>query len=375
MITSLKEVSSEDIEKIMEDHFDPKWGASYWTDYANRNGFGPKDIKSLEDFINIVTPTGEEAKRFEYALAHEPLEQFIPKWLMEEVQRGEEHIYGAETGGTTGPYPKRGFYSDEGWQIQLDLGNIDLGIVGIPKGINWIWAGPSGPHAIGRFALDLLRTRGGLVYPIDLDPRWIKETIASYGPDSEVFGKYMTHIAQQIGRLLEVEDIQAIFTTSVILQRLEQIANKVGFDLTKLKGILHGGTALMPPDHKVLREEVFPDIPFTGLYGSSITGADSFQKPLEDEDNFNVVYIPNSPISIMRIVDPNTKKDVSYGEEGQVVKYRLSSDFLVPGLFERDLATKVEPYGNFAELPGPWITNVHSAAYELKGTGEIQGVY
>jgi len=374
----LRDITSDDIERVMQAHFDPVSGAVYWINYAREKGFKPSDVHGLEDFISIVTPTGKRAEEYERDLAHAPLDSFMPHWLRDQVSSGSEHIYPGETGGTTGAYPKRGYYSDRVWSQQLAFGNEDLNIAGIPEGINWIWAGPTGPHAIGRYALELPRLRGGMAFPLDLDTRWIKIAMAELGGlTGDAFTRYMGHIAQQMARLLEKEDIQAIFTTSVILQRLEEVAEKVGFDLSELQGILHGGTALMPPEHQVLREEMLPCVPFTGLYGSSITGADSFQKPLEPEDEFAVVYVPNSPMIHLRIVDPTTKEDVGFGEEGQVVRYRFTDDFLVPGLEERDLATKVKPYGRYAEqLPGDfWLANIHSAARQLKGQDEVQGVY
>ena len=51
-----------------------------------------------------------------------------------------------------------------------------------------------------------------------------------------------------------------------------------------------------------LREEIFPGIPVVGMYGTSTTGI-SYQKCLEAEDDYRVVYIPSSPMIVLDPVD------------------------------------------------------------------------
>ena len=47
-------------------------------------------------------------------------------------------------------------------------------IVGFPRGENWLFIGPTGPHGVADSTKEIARLRGGMCYFIEFDPRFIK---------------------------------------------------------------------------------------------------------------------------------------------------------------------------------------------------------
>jgi len=363
----LTKVKPEHIQQVVASHFDPKWGSDYWIAKAKEKGMTPQDVKrevqDFESFKNVLgLHNNEEALEYEDSIRHSPVRTFIPK----KFQDGRR-VFVGETGGTTGD-PKYGFFAEPFWHELLELTSFELDRHGFPKGVDWLWLGPTGPHAIGQYAKELGEYRGGIVHTVDLDPRIIKK----FGQQKmdDALNLYLKHIADQASAIFRYQPPKVLFTTSVLLGK---IAEKAPLDKMGIEGIIHGGTAMSPDDHKILVEERLKDIPLMGVYGSSDSGG-SLQKILEKEDNYSLIYVPSEPFLTFRIVNPQTFEDVPYNSEGQVLRYRFTEEMIIPGFPERDLATRLEPRGIYKDVfPWDWVQDVHSPKAKK---GEVQeGVY
>jgi len=243
----------------------------------------------------------------------------------------------------------------------LDLHNV-------PRQRNWLFVGPTGPHTTGRLVIALAERRGGRCFSIDLDPRIVK----IFGEEAmhEAQRRYVQHIWDQVKSIISYQNIGVMFCTSRLLEMLPEYADPKMFG--KLMAILHAGTEMGRDTAAVLARDVFPGIPIVGIYGTSTTGI-HYQKALEAQDEYRVIYIPCSPYVNLEVVD-DRGAFVAYGSEGHVSTWRLTEDSLIPGFWERDRAVRVKPYGRVAaSYPWDWVGDIYSP--EFRTGGRVEGVY
>ncbi len=362
---SLSKVDSSYIKKIMGTHFHPETGTAYWLARdrkLNVNALGR--VKNFEDFqTHVGFQNAEERQQFEKDTRYKPLEEFIPKSIL----KSQRTIWASQTGGTTGS-PKHGNWDSFYWEKILQFSDEFLDLHGVPRSVNWLFIGPTGPHTTGRLIISIAENRGGLCYTIDLDPRIVK-IYGNLGM-SDAYSTYIKHIWDQVESIIRYQNISVMFCTSRLLEMLREHLDSSLF--RNIKAIAHAGTAMERQTNFLLKTEVFPAAPVVGIYGTSTTGI-SYQKPPEVEDDYRVIYIPSSPYIVLQIVDDEGRL-VNYGEEGNVVTYRLTEDSLIPGFWERDRAIRVKPFGSWAETyPWDWISDIYSPEFTVEGN--IEGVY
>ena len=364
MRSSLFFPDSNWIKKIIALHFDPNGGGSpYWLERDKR--LGTRALEKAEDWNSFKSVVGfrnlEEQRDFERATRTEALERFIPSSIL----AGDQTIWASQTGGTTG-LPKHGTWGSEYWRRILDFTDEFLDLYGIPKKQNWLFIGPTGPHTTGRLIISIAENRGGRCFTIDLDPRIVK----IFGEEGmhQAYQRYVRHIWDQVAAIASSQNIGVMFCTSRLLEMLPEYINPGLFK--NLCGIIHAGTAMERDSYRILAEDIFPNVPIYGMYGTSTTGI-SYQKPLEPEDDYRVIYIPSSPNIVLEIVDDQI---VPFEEEGHVATWRLTEDSLIPGFWERDRARRIRPYGKMAELfPWDWIADIYSPEFKIEG--RVEGVY
>lgn len=353
------------VQHIIETHLHPEHGAPYWLrrDQALRADAFHRvhsftDLKRYVGFRNH-----EDQRRFENDTRFLPLETFIP----EKVLRDGRTFWASQTGGTTGP-PKHGSWDSRYWQCVLELSDEFLDSHGLPRDVNWLFMGPTGPHTTGRLVTSIAENRGGRCFTIDLDPRIVK--IFDKEGMHAASTRYVRHLWEQIEPIIRYQNIKVFFCTSRLLEMLPAYLD---LELFKgLRGIVHAGTTMGPDTQRILAEELFPHTPIVGMYGTSTTGI-SYQKLSEDTDSYRVVYIPSSPHIVLEIVGEDGQL-VEYGQEGNVATYRLTEDYLIPGFWERDRATRVKPYGAWADrYPWDWIGDPFSPQFTVEG--QVEGVY
>lgn len=323
----------ERLQEVLAVHFDPVQGTNYWLEREKKLGIDVrKEIKTLAD-LAIFGPMDQEALR------QRPIEDFVPQGLL----KHKEKLILGDTAGTTGP-PKVAVYSeDEFYDAFVEYFSYVAQKRGFPKGENWLWIGPSGPHIIGKAARAVARVMGSCdPFAIDFDPRWVKKLL----PGTMAWERYQQHIVDQSLAVLSCQNIGVIFTTPPILEKLShQMAPGAK---RRIKGIYCGGIALDNKLYQRFREEDFPEAIHISGYGNTLFGE---CLELENSPGYDLDYYPPGSRLIVRIVplDPERNpeqrptEEVVYGQRGQVVFHRLDKSGLIISMFERDSAVRIPP--------------------------------
>lgn len=147
------------VRYIVSLHFDPYNGSPYWLQKEKEAGIDArKDILSFED-LRLIGPMEEnDLRRF-------PLEYFIPHLYL---KNKAQFILG-ETAGTTGQPKVTAYLKEEFAVIFVDWFRYIAEKRGFPKKANWLWAGPGGPHIIGK-AVGPVANSMGSMDPFSIDP-------------------------------------------------------------------------------------------------------------------------------------------------------------------------------------------------------------
>ncbi|MFX0208449.1 MAG: hypothetical protein ACFFDT_20870 [Candidatus Hodarchaeota archaeon] len=343
---------NEWFRNCLQIHFDKEIGTPYWLKKQRELNINVlEEVESVDDLHKFGLFNHEDLRNI-------PIQDFIPKSL----KKGEYQIF--ETGGTTGE-PKRNVWSDEYWDSVFEFFCYGLKIHKIPlKGQNWLYAGPTGPHVIGKVAMDYPKRLESDFYTIDLDPRFIKVLIMHQRQD--VVGMYLQHIEDQAMHQLRTQKITVLFTTSKVLELIPQ---KVDPTKLGLKALAHGGTSLDSDTLRVFHEEIYLDMPILGFYGNALFGCAI--QDLPDTTTYNLDYYPQFPELYYEIVDfDDPWKKLSEGHTGRVLCHRFGTDFLLPNMLERDQGERIGPSENF-----PWkgVRNPELAKAHIEGA--IEGVY
>ena len=361
----LGDVTDEHVRRIVRLHLDPDGGSPYWIERDRRLGTDAlRRVQGWADAVRLLSFRDDaDQMHFEEASRRAPVESFVPR----SVRDGGGFLWTAQTGGTTGTF-KHGTWGADYWADVLDFSDEFLDLHGVPKGRNWLFVGPTGPHTTGRLVVAIAERRGGLCFCLDLDPTIVK----IFGAEgmTAAADRYVRHIWDQARAVLVSQRIGVLFCTSRLLEMMPEYV-----ELSLLSGVravLHAGTSMPPDSQRVLTEQIFPGVPVVGMYGTSTTGI-CYQKPLEPEDEHRVVYVPSRPHVVLDIED-GPGSPVPYGAEGQVRVWRLTDDALLPGFAERDRGRRVRPYGAVAErYPWPWIGDPYSPDF-TEGR-QPEGVY
>lgn len=332
------------LEYVIDIHFDPRWGSPYWLRRQGELGMDVRqEIKTIEDLQKLGPMSEEDLRRF-------PVEQFIPKCLVEDKTR----LILGESAGTTGRPKLTAYLYEEFYPVFVDWFGVVAERRGFPKRCNWLWLGPSGPHIIGK-AVSLVARRMGSMDPfsIDFDPRWVKRL----DKDSMGHRRYLEHLIGQALDLLNVQEIGVIFATPPIL--LELALKMPEAKRSSIRGIHYGGMAVEKGLLRRFKEEFFPNAVHISGYGNTLFG---LSLEVEDSTDFDLDYYPFGPRMLIQVVrlrsasggedDPEEPPQASgerlsqvvdYGEEGQIVFHRLDKSFFIPNMFERDKGIRIAP--------------------------------
>ncbi|WP_367129044.1 phenazine antibiotic biosynthesis protein [Saccharothrix sp. HUAS TT1] len=344
------------VRAAMRWHFSPETGSPFWLARAGSLGFSPvDDVRGVDDLKLFPNVANE--------LRHVRAEDLVPRGY-----GPRPDVVGVyESGGTTGA-PKRVVLMRDWLDRLISWSSAQLDGHGVPHGVNWLNAVPSGPHMVGPVIAHQTAHRGGVAFAIDLDPRWVKRLISA--GRAEEAGAYAEHIVEQIGYLLETQDIGVLMITPPVLDRVARRDDLVKLVNEKVKAINWVGTQMDPDTRHLMRTEVFPGVVLYSGFGSTMILGNASERPgLTDDDP--CVYDPFSPYMTFRVVDPDTGATVPYGTRGQVVMNHVSKSLLLPENLERDTAIRVEP------LPGQVGDSVADVApvREFDDEAVIEGVY
>ncbi|MDT9685321.1 aminotransferase class III-fold pyridoxal phosphate-dependent enzyme [Streptomyces sp. TRM76323] len=340
----------------MEWHFNPKTGSRFWLERAKSLDFDPrKDIRTEADLAMFPNVVDE--------LRDVRVEDLVPRGY------GDEPIPldVFESGGTTGAPKRIAWLPDLHERLNAWHSGV-LDARGVPRGVNWLTIGPSGPHMFAPMSRALAHRRGGVPFTLDLDPRWAKKCAAE--GRTEDTKRYLEHVLDQVGEILRSQDVGVVFTTPPLLEALagdEELAELVN---RKVHTLIWGGASMSVDTRGLLRTEVFPGTRLLGFYGSTMVGGGMYERAglAEDEPS---TFDPPYPFISMRVVDPDTGETVPYGERGQVVMNHLSRSMLIPNNLERDTAIRRPGAEGFG---GDAVADIKPVP-TFGGTTVVEGVY
>jgi phenylacetate-coenzyme A ligase PaaK-like adenylate-forming protein len=340
------------VREIVQWHFSPETGCSFWLDWAKKAGWDPvKEVQSAEGL-----------RRFPH-FQDEWLRDMQPEvWVPRKYQGRPFNIF--ETGGTTG-MPKQRIGWDD-YKTDYEEFSAKISDEHFPRGAAWLMVGPTGPRRL-RLAIEhLANFRGSSCYFIDLDPRWVKKVFAQ--KKTEVARAYMDHVVDQAVTILQHRKVSGLFTTPKLL---EALGEKVNLYNAGIRGVFCGGTTMAPQHVRYIVEEVLEHrIGFYPTYGNTLMGL-AASAPLRPEDNYSITYFAPQPRALLRVVDPNdTNRLVERDQWGRVELTTLTREFFMPRFLERDEAIRREPRPPYA-----WDGVAEVRPFGAMEKNIVEGVY
>ncbi|MCK9924950.1 AMP-binding protein [Frankia sp. AgPm24] len=350
----------EYLAALMRWHFDARTGSPFWLRRARDLEFDPiADVRTFDDlrlFPNVVDEFRDV-----------PVEDLIPRGLTG-ADRVIAGVY--ESGGTTG-LPKRFVMFDRWMEFALGWDEAHYAPLGQA---NVLAVAPSGPHMFGEFARRRARRQNGVLFSLDLDPRWIK-TLLGRGDIAES-ERYVEHLVDQAAHILHTQNVGILITTPPLLERLSRRDDLVEAIRKGVRYICWSGAHLDADTRDLFRNEIFPGIPLKGLYGSTTILGMSRERDVERADGL-AAFDPPSPYIVFRVVDPDTGDDVPDEQRGQVVMNHLTRYAFIPNNLERDHALRIAPPSGTPGAPGALgvsVADVGPVATFAEHT-VIEGVY
>ncbi|MCC6145220.1 MAG: hypothetical protein IT368_15545 [Candidatus Hydrogenedentes bacterium] len=320
------------LQHILALHFDSDQGTPFWLDQRAALGFDPlSDIRRIGDLVRFP-PFPREA------LAGRPVEDFVPRRFHAQLAE----FITSETGGTTGPPARTVFRKEEFHAAFVAPFVAAAKRTGFPRGENWLFIGPSGPHPIGKAARLCAEALGSMdPFMVDFDPRWARKL----DPASLARKRYVDHVLAQAESVLMTQQMGVIFATPPVLAALGE--HLPAPKREAVRGVHLGGMAADQDFWRRLTMEWFPNAVCLSGYGNSLCGmcpqiALNPEAPPE--------YFPHGNRLILETGEANASG------RGEVRFHRLDESGFLPNVIERDEAEVVSPPADAAAegftLPG-----------------------
>lgn len=315
------------LQRVLAMHFDPRGGSTWWFDRAKALGIDPlREVRSTDDLKHFGSMTAAD-------LCERPLLDYIPRALHGEIDR---FIVG-QTGGTTGGpanSPWTAYRQDEFEEAFIHPFHIAAEHVGFPRGGTWLYAGPSGPHVIGKVVRALAAGMGaGDPFSVDFDPRWAKKLPEG----SFAMSRYLDHVIEQALAIINRQPVTVLFTTPIVLRHLASAMTEA--QRMAIRGVHYGGMALDSDDLADFQSRVFPNAVHLSGYGNTLFGC---CLELNVQPNRTPEYFPYGARLLFDVVplDASTQTDV---RTGRVRFTRLDESMLIVNMLERDVAEMTPP--------------------------------
>lgn len=318
------------VQEVVALHFDPTAGSPYWIERAARLGLDARRAIRTAADLAVLGPFDRRA------LVERPMLDFVPQALL---ARPDDLVL-AETGGTLGRPVRCAFTRSEFREAFGDPFAIASAARGFPRGGLWLFAGPTGPHAIGRAARLLARMHGALEpLAVDVDPRWAR----AQAPGSAGAVAYLEHVVDQALDVLGREPVTVLFTTP-------PLALAIGAELDSARrgrvlGIHLGGLPL-EREARGRIAAAFPAAVVIPAYGNSLAGifVEAVVPPGGLPDTVDYFAPPGRlGLAAVEVVDgePVLDRPVAPGMRGRLVLSRVDHACLLPNLVERDVVELV----------------------------------
>jgi len=311
------------LARVLDEHFDPRWGSPWWLECAAELGFDPRrEIRGVADLARLPSVPRE-------TLASLPVEHFVPR-------RHHEHRSDwivSETGGTTGTPARTVFLSDEFHEAFVAPFVAAAARMGFPRGRSWLYLGPSGPHVIGKAARACARALGAMdPFAVDLDPRWVRRLPAG----SLARRRYTAHVVEQAEAILASQDVGVLFATPPLVAALGERLPRALREA--IAGLHLGGMAAESGFWAQVRDAWFPGAVVFSGYGNSLAGVCPQIEPTGPD---GPEYFPHGDRLLLDVVDTEAD-DANSGDtgSGRVQFHRLDAGALLPNMRERDVAER-----------------------------------
>ncbi|MBN2451796.1 MAG: hypothetical protein JXR77_15515 [Lentisphaeria bacterium] len=322
--------------RILALHTHPEDGSPFWLERMGRLGL---DRESMIREPERVPPlTAEELRGV-------PVEGFLPRRLRDDPP----YLITADTSGFSG-LPVTTVFTEGEFHAGFVAPFVrQAEAVGFPLRRNWLWAGPSGPHAIGKAVRAILRHVGGMdPFAVDFDPRWYRCLPA----ESMSSKRYFEHVSEQVLGLLSRQRVEVIFSTPPVIAMLaERMSSGVREGIL---GVHYGGMGLAAAEYARLRA-AFPRAVHLHGYGNSLFG----MFPEVGFSEAGIEYGTESARLDITVVrrDGDRLLPCAVGERGQVMMSRFDASVLLLNMVQEDWAMRTEggildPGRETAHLPG-----------------------
>jgi len=333
--------ANDRLRVLLECHFHPQWGSSYWLQRQEQLGWDVRDrVRTLDDLWLLGPMPLDDLRRFS-------VRAFIPQSLHGQLPR---FVFG-ESAGTSGE-PCATAYRDDEFQAAFITPFLRVAVAtGFPHGESWLWVGPSGPHIIGKVVRELARQTGSMdPFSVDFDPRWAKRL----ADGSTARQRCLDHVTSQALDVFRREEVGVLFITPPALAALaKRLSDR---QREAIRGIHYGGMSLTPEGVNDFRA-AFPRAVHLAGYGNTLFGvimevADGHRLamdyfPLGDRVQFHVVDWPDEGNGINWPPVP-----LQQNQTGRVLFHRLDESCLLVGVLERDQAELVAPSPEASKLGG-----------------------
>jgi len=304
---------------ILRLHTHPRDGSPFWRERLARFGLS---VEALIDDPLVMPPMQADEWR------GRPLEDLIPAAVLAEGP----YLITGETSGFSGKPVVTAFLEDE-FRAGFVTPFIDQARrVGFPLRAHWLWAGPSGPHVIGKAVRAILREVGGLdPFAVDFDPRWFRRL-----PRGSLSARrYMEHILEQMLDVLNEQRVEVLFTTPPVLTALTERLDPARREA--IRGVHYGGMAMSVDEYRRHRE-AFPKAVHMSGYGNSLFG----MFPETGFSDAGLAYDTPPGRLVVEVVrrEGERLRPCAVGETGQVMVSRYDRSMLVMNMVLEDLATR-----------------------------------
>lgn len=308
------------LRRVLELHLHPREGSPFWIRRVAEWGVDLRgEVRSLDDLARLPSMTPEELERH-------PLLDFTPRSLRHE----QASWLRAQTGGAT-DNPVWTVYSPAEFEDAFVAPFAAAAThVGFPRGGVWLYAGPSGPHIIGRAARSLARALGAPdPFTIDFDPRWARKLPAG----SFAQQRYVQHAVDQALAVIRTQSVDVLFTTPPLLAHLARAMGES--QRRRIRGVHYGGTHLSAAQLGEFQQAWFPDAVHLSGYGNTLFGC---CLELSVASRRVPAYFPHGQRLILEVV-PDERRPPD--GRGRVRFTRLDDTVLLINMLERDAASPI----------------------------------
>jgi hypothetical protein len=314
-------VTRELQQEVIGRHTHPVHGSPFWIDRLARLNLTAGDVLREPDAVSPLT--ADELRLW-------PVEAFLPA----DLRRHPPHLITADTSGFSGDPVTTVFLDDE-----FEAGFVTPFVAeadrsGFPVKCRWLWAGPSGPHAIGKAIRAILASVNGIdPFAVDFDPRWFRKL-----PRGSLSARrYLEHIYDQIRLILDRQPVDVLFTTPPVVALL---AERLEDDLrNRIRGVHYGGMGMSCDEYRGFRD-AFPEAVHMSGYGNSLFG----MFPEISFSDRGIEFGTESKRVDVAVVtrDSGSLRRCAAGESGRVMLSRFDRSCLLLNMIQEDNAIRTQ---------------------------------